>query len=196
MEGEIWCNLAELQIAAKRDNLSCVVATLDGATYEDVDLFARQRLDLELVAMREDDYYSQLLTFYRPIEIVVWVTALLIALGGFLGGLNTLYSAFAARVREMGALQTLGYSRLALVVSMVQESVLATVGGALLAAALSVLLLDGVAVRFSMGVFGLVIDGPVMVFGMGVGLLLGLLGALPPAWRCLSVPITSALRSA
>lgn len=196
MEGEIWCSLPELQIAAKRDNLSCVVATLEGAGLEDLELFARQRLDLELVALREDAYYSRLLTFYRPIEIVVWVTALLIALGGLLGGLNTLYSAFAARVREMGALQTLGYSRSALVVSMVQESVLATVTGALLAAGVAVLLLDGVAVRFSMGVFGLVIDGPVMMFGLGAGLMLGLLGALPPAWRCLSVSVTSALRSA
>lgn len=196
MEGEIWCDLAELQIAAKRDNLSCVVATLDTATFTDLDLFAKQRLDLELVAVRETDYYGQLLKFYRPIEIVVWVTALLIAMGGLLGGLNTLYAAFAARVRELGALQTLGYSRAALVVSMVQESVLATAAGALLAALLAILLLDGVAVRFSMGVFGLVVDGPVMALGLGAGLLLGLLGTLPPAWRCLRLEITTALRSA
>ena len=196
MEGEIWCDLAELQIAARRDNLSCVVATLDTATFEDLDLFARQRLDLELVAIRETAYYGQLLKFYRPIEIVVWVTALLIALGGLLGGLNTLYAAFAARVRELGALQTLGYSRLALVLSMVQESVLATAAGALLAALPAVLLLDGVAVRFSMGVFGLIVDGPVMALGLGAGLLLGVLGTLPPAWRCLRLEIATALRSA
>jgi len=196
MEGEIWCDLAELQMAAKRDNFSCVVATLDRAALEDLDLFAKQRLDLELSAVRESDYYGKLVKFYRPIEIVVWVTALLIALGGLLGGLNTLFAAFAARVRELGSLQTLGYSRGALVVSMVQESVLAATTGALLAALLAVLLLDGVAVRFSMGVFGLIVDGPVMALGLGAGLLLGLLGALPPAWRCLRLPITTALRSA
>ena len=42
----------------------------------------------ELVAMRESDYYASLLAFYRPVRAMIWGTALLIALGGLLGGLG------------------------------------------------------------------------------------------------------------
>ena len=130
MEAEAWCPLSDLQIAAKRDNLSCVVLTLDGdAEFADVDAFSKQRLDLELVAMRETDYYDALSDFFRPIRAMVAATAVLIALGGLFGGLNTMYAAFASRVRELGALQAMGYSRGAIVLSLMQESVLATTAG-------------------------------------------------------------------
>jgi putative ABC transport system permease protein len=198
MEAEIWCILSDLQIAARRDNLSCVVLTLDpkDGEFDDVDLFARQRLDLELVAMRERDYYAKLAAFYRPIQVMAWATAILIATGGLFGGLNTMYAAFASRVRELGALQSIGYSRYAIVLSLVQESVLATAAGALIAAGLAMWLLDGVHVRFSIGVFELMIDSTVLLLGLLAGLLLGVVGALPPAWRCLRLPIAEALKAA
>ena len=197
LEAEIWCPLTDLQIAARRDNLSCVVLTLDPsrAEFDDVDVFARQRLDLELVAMRETSYYAKLLSFYRPIQAMAWVTAALIASGGLFGGLNTMYAAFASRVRELGALQAMGYARSAIVISLVQESLLATAAGALLAAGLALWLIDGLHVRFSIGVFALSIDTMVLMLGLAAGLLLGVIGALPPAWRCLRMPVTEALKA-
>jgi putative ABC transport system permease protein len=197
MESEMWLPLRDLQIAARRDNLSCVILTLDdNSDFADVDLFVKQRLDLELIAMREGEYYSKLSQFFQPIQIMVWVTALLIAMGGLFGGLNTMYAAFAMRVREMGSLQAIGYTRLSLVVSLIQESVLAASIGALLAAAIGVLFLDGLAVRFSMGAFGLTLDSTVVGLALLAGLFLGIVGALPPAWRCLRLPIAEALKSA
>jgi putative ABC transport system permease protein len=196
MEAEIWTPLSDLQIAARRDNLSCVVVTMDSPDgFDDVDTFARQRLDLELVAMRETDYFSNLSAFFRPIQLMVWTTAILIATGGLLGGLNTMYAAFASRVREIGSLQAIGYPRYAIVASLVQESVLATAAGALIAAATGFLLLDGLTVRFSMGVFGLVIDSSVLLIALSAGLFLGVVGALPPAYRCLRLPIAEALKA-
>src|SRR5688572_15643264 len=197
MESEVWLPLRDLQIAARRDNLSCVILTLDdGGDFADVDLFVKQRLDLELIAMREGEYYSKLSQFFQPIQIMVWVTAVLIAMGGLFGGLNTMYAAFAMRVREMGSLQAIGYTRLSLVVSLIQESVLAASIGALLAAGIGVLFLDGLAVRFSMGAFGLTLDSSVVGLALLAGLFLGVVGALPPAWRCLRLPIAEALKSA
>jgi putative ABC transport system permease protein len=192
----VWVPLRDLQIAARRENLSCVVATLGpGAQFDDVDLFTKQRLDLELVAVRESDYYANLLAFFSPVRAMVWATAAMMATGGLFGGLNTLYAAFASRVRELGALQAIGFSRLAVVVSLVQESLLATAAGALVAAAVALAILDGLAVRFSMGAFGLVVDGPVLAAGLAAGLFLGIVGALPPAWRALRMPITEALKA-
>jgi len=193
MEAEIWIPLNELKIAAKRDTISCVILTLDEAEFGDVDLFGKRRLDLELVAMWEGEYYSKLLEFYRPVRTITWVTALLIATGGLFGGLNIMYAAFSSRVREMGALQAIGFSRWALLLSMMQESILVAMGGALIALTIAVVALDGMAVRISMGAFGLSLDGQVMAIGLIAALALGIVGVLPPAWRCLQTPIADAL---
>ena len=67
--------------------------------------------------------------------------------------------------------------------------------GGLLASAAAIFILDGIAVRFSRGAFGLVVDGPVIAVGLGAGLVLGLVGALPPAWRCLRLDIPVALKA-
>lgn len=195
MDAEIWVPLTDLQIATRRDTLSCVVLTMDRATFEDVSVWCAQRLDLELVATRENDYYAGLLSFYRPVRAMIWVTAALIALGGLFGGLNTMYAAFAARVRELGALQTLGFTPRALLVSFLQESLLATAAGAILATIVSLLLLNGVAVRFSMGAFALAMDAPVLLGGLTAGAGLAVIGVIPPLWRCVRLPIVEALRA-
>lgn len=195
MDAEIWVPLTDLQIATRRDTLSCVVLTLGTAEPVDVEVWCAQRLDLELVAMRESDYYASLLSFYLPVRAMIWVTAVLIALGGLFGGLTTMYAAFSARVRELGALQTLGFSRAALVLSFLQESLLATAAGGITAAAVALLLLDGIAVRFSMGAFALIMDAPVLLGGLTAGLIVALVGVIPPLWRCLRLPIVEALRT-
>ncbi len=196
MDAEIWIPLTDLQIATNREaTLSTVVVTLDDASFTDVDLFAKSRLDLEIAAIRESAYYASIAAFYGPIRVMIVVTAALIALGGVLGGLNTMYAAFAARVREVGMLQALGYTRAAIVASLTEESVFAAACGALLGAAIGLAFLNGLAVRFSMGAFAVTIDAPVLLLGVLGGLLVGLVGAIPPALRCLRLPITQALKA-
>ncbi len=196
LDAEIWLPLTDLQIATKRESsLSGVVVTLDRASFIDVDLFAKSRLDLEIIAMRERDYYGSIAAFYRPIRIMILVTAVLIGLGGMLGGLNTMYAAFAARVREVGMLQAIGYTRLAIVLNLSEESVFTAACGALIGAVAGLALLDGLAIRFSMGAFAITLDAPVMLTGLAGGLLVGLVGAVPPAARCLRLPIVEALKS-
>jgi putative ABC transport system permease protein len=194
MEAEIWTPLKDLQIATKRDNVSTVVLTLDDAEIDDVKSFCATRLDLELVAISETTYYAQLAEFYRPVQGIVWITALLIALGGLFGGLNTMYAAFAARTRELGMLQVLGFGRLALIANMMQESLIVSAAGGLLAVAAGFLLLDGLAVRITMGAFGLSVDTSVILAALASALALGIVGALPPAWQILRVPVAEALK--
>lgn len=196
MNAEVWLPLTDLQIATNREaTLSCVVVTLEDATFADVDLFAKSRLDLEITALRESEYYASIAAFYGPIRIMIIVTAVLIASGGILGGLNTMYAAFAARVREVGMLQALGFTRLAIVANLTEESVFAAACGALIGTLLGLAVLDGFAVRFSMGVFALTLDAPVVLVGVLGGLAVGFIGAIPPAIRCLRLPIPDALKS-
>ena len=186
LESEIWTTLGDLRVLAKRETVSCVVLRLDNPDdFSEADLFAKQRLDLELSALRESDYYARLSAFFRPLRAMTWITAGLIAAGALFGGLNTLYAAFASRVREMATLQAIGFGRTSLLASLVQESTLACLTGTLLASLIAVLALDGRTIPFSIGAFTLEIGPEVAITGILTGLLLGLIGALPPAIRCL-----------
>ena len=158
-------------------------------------MFAASRIDLELVAISEDEYFAALANFYKPIELMVVITCIMIAVGGMLGGFNSTYAAFASRVREVGTLQTLGYKRGAIAWSLVQESVLSASVGAIIACVVSLFVLDGFTVRFSMGTFTLSMTEGIVALGIASGLLLGVIGAIAPAIRCLRLPIPEALRA-
>lgn len=195
MEAELWVPLTDLQVAGKRETISCVIITLDRAEFEDVDAWTKTRFDLELAAVSEREYYDSLRSFYRPVRAMVWGTAVLMAFAGLLGGLNTLYAAFAARTREVGMLQSLGFPRRAIFLSILQESLLAACAGSLLACALAFVFIDGAAVRFSLGVFQLSVDSGTVAAGLFAGLMVGILGAIPPSLQCLRLPIPQALKS-
>ncbi len=198
LESEIWFDRNDLATLTQRDSLSSItlrLATEDVDSMSDAELFTFQRNDLELSAIREDTYYEKLNIFYQPIKIMTWVTAALVAAGAVFGGLNTLYAAFAARIREMATLQSIGYTRVALMVSLVQESLLATMTGTLLAFVAAYFLLDGLTVPFSIGTFTLTMTPSVISVGLITGILLGTIGTLPPAIRCLLPSLPKALRS-
>jgi len=195
VESEIWTSLTDLQITSQRDTLSCVIVALDSAKPSDLEMFAASRIDLELVAISEDEYFSALSKFYKPIEMMVVMTCIMIAIGGMLGGFNSTYAAFASRVREVGTLQTLGYQRGAIALSLVLESILSSSVGAIIACGIAIFTLDGFSIRFSMGTFTLSMTAGIIALGIGSGLLLGIIGAIAPALRCLRLPIPEALRA-
>ncbi|MFQ3224717.1 MAG: putative ABC transport system permease protein [Lentimonas sp.] len=196
MESEVWFDRSDMMTLTQRDSLSCVIIRLEHPEdFPAADLFAKQRLDLELSAIREVDYYDKLSGFFAPIRAMTWLTAGLIAAGAIFGGFNLLYAAFASRIRELATLQAIGFRRTAVFISLVQESLLATLSGTLLAAFAAVFLLEGRTVHFSVGTFSLELSSTVISSGLIMGLLLGILGAVPPAIRCLAAPLPSTLRS-
>lgn len=196
LDGEIWMPIDDLLVLSKRETVSGVIVGLaPGASPSDIDMFAQRRIDLELSAIHEPEYYAAQSAFYRPVRILVLVSAALVAAGALIGGLNTLYAAFATRIRELAMLQVLGFSRAAVVISMMQESLIASLSGALIAVVIALLFVDGIAVQFSMGVFGIRIDDRVIALGILSGIVVGIVGAIAPAVRCLSTPLPPALKS-
>jgi putative ABC transport system permease protein len=195
-ESEVWCRLDELQQALKRQDLSLVALTMNSQDdYVELSLFCRQRLDLELQALRETEYYAALQRDYGPIRRLAWLIVVLVASAGVFGGLNTMYGAVVGRIPELAMLQTIGFVRRSIVVSLIQEAMLLAATATLIATGLSLVLLDGISVRFTMSAFALRIDNECVVTGCGVGLLLGFLGAIPPAIRALRIPIVTGLKT-
>ena len=186
----------QAQVLTQRETVSGVVIGLaPGAEPGDVEAFAQRRIDLEMSAIHEPAYYASQSAFYRPVRVMVLASAALVAAGALLGGLGTMYAAFAGRIRELAMLQVLGYGRAAISASMLQEAMVASLAGALLAVGIAVAFVDGISIRFSMGTFGIRIDEAAVAVGLAAGALVGAAGCVAPAVRCLRVPLTVALKS-
>ncbi|QEG35884.1 ABC transporter permease [Bythopirellula goksoeyrii] len=195
-ESEIWAPLAELQTTLKRQDLSLVAVSMDSPErVADVDLFCRERIDLELKAVSESIYYASLQKHYKPVRMLGWVVVALVAGSGIFAGLNTMYGAVVGRVRELATLQALGFRRRAILLTLVQEATLLACAGALFACIVGLWLVDGAAVRFTMGAFMLKVDSVGISVACGVAALLGVVGALPPAVKAMRLPVVEAIKS-
>ena len=195
-ESEIWCNLADFQTATKRQDLSLVAMLLaPGASPAEVSLFCKERTDLELRASRETDYYAALQQHYKPVRLLAWLVVVLVSGPGVFAGLNMMYGAVAGRIREIATLQAIGYRRRAILLSLIQEGVLLAAAASLLSGVIALSMLNGMAVRFTMGAFTLRIDSVAILVGCGVGLILGVLGAMPPALKALRESVAISLKA-
>jgi ABC-type antimicrobial peptide transport system permease subunit len=92
-------------------------------------------------------------------------------------------------------LQAIGYRRCAILISLIQEGVLLSAAGSLVSGVIALTVLNGMAVRFTMGAFTLRIDGVAILIGCSVGLLLGVVGALPPALKALRAEVAASLKA-
>jgi putative ABC transport system permease protein len=193
---EIWCRLDDLQDAMQRQDLSLVAVTLrPDADFADFDAFCKGRPELELQTVREKSYYAGLQRDYKPVRMLAWLIALMVAAAGVFAGLNTMYGAVMGRVRELATLQTLGFSRRAVLVSLIQESVVLSVAAALAAAGIALFVFNGMAIRFTMGAFEMRVDSAALLAGFAVALVLGVIGAIPPAIRALRMPVVDGLKA-
>ncbi len=195
-ESELWCRLDDLQQTLKRQDLSLVAMTLGPtADFQDVNLFCKERIDLELQAIRQTEYFATLRKDYAPVRWLAWFVVSLIAGAGVFVGLNTMYGSVVGRIRELATLQTIGFSRRAAILSIAQEGTILAMTGALLASVIAYGLANGAAVRFTMGAFELQIDSLTLLIGNGIALCLGVGGALPPALRIIRLSVVDGLKA-
>jgi putative ABC transport system permease protein len=204
-ESEIWTDAAVLQPAYRRGNsFQTVIARLESRDafdrFKDA-LTTDPRLDVQV--LRETDYYANqgrtLSAIIRGLGVTVSV---LMAIGAVFGALNTMYSAVAARTREVATLRALGFGRGAVVVSVLAESLLLALAGGALGALAAWAAFDGYRTStlnwdsFSQVTFAFDVTAPLLVQGTLFALLMGLVGGLFPALRAARLPVTAALREA
>lgn len=196
MEAELWMDINDLLTTAKRETVSsAAIALNDPKDFDAINLFATQRLDLELAAMPEQSYYASLSHFYQPIRLMVWLSAFMVAAAAIFGGINTSYAAIITRRREFATLQSIGSRRRDLVISLLLESLFINLVGALIALAIAGIWLPSIHIAFSTGVFNMVFDNVTLALGLFTALVMSVVGILMPAWGCLNPPIVSSLRS-
>src|SRR5690606_17102748 len=72
-ESELWCRLPDFQSALRRQDLGLVALTLaEGAVPAEVDLFCKERKDLEIQATTETAYYASMQKHYQPVRLLAW----------------------------------------------------------------------------------------------------------------------------
>ncbi len=123
-------------------------------------------------------------------------------IGAIFGALNTMYSAVAARTREVATLRALGFGAGAVVVSVLVEAMLLALAGGALGAAAAWFFFDGYRTStlnwdsFSQVTFAFDVTPALLAQGTALALVLGLVGGLFPAIRAARLPVTAALREA
>jgi ABC-type antimicrobial peptide transport system permease subunit len=193
-DGEIWVPVDELLTVLNRPDYSYVIAKAeDVAGMETIRDLVNRTEQTALRAVSEVDYYRGFAETFRTFALIGGVMALVITIGGVMVGMNTMYTAVSGRVREIGMLQVLGFSKGAIVSSFVLESLLIALVGGLIGCALGSLV-NGIPMKITMGVFLFRVDAVVLGIAMGLAVLIGVIGALVPALRAVRLRMVDAMR--
>lgn len=155
-----------------------------------------------LQASVETDYYEKLSETNRQFLFSIMVVAVIMAVGGIFGVMNTMFAAISARTRDIGVLRILGFARWQILMSFFLESLLIALIGGALGCALGYLC-DGweASSIVSSGSGGgksvllkLVVDANIVAAGMLFTLLMGGIGGLLPALSAMQLRPLEALR--
>lgn len=202
-ESEIWADARVLQPAYDRGNsFQSVIARLaspdDFQRFKDA-LTADPRVEVDVY--RLDEYLAEQSTVLRRLVGVLGVViAIGMALGATFGALNTMYTAVAARSREIATLRALGFQGGPVVISVLAESLLLALAGGLLGGGLAYLAVHGYQTAtinwqsFSQVAFSLTVTPGLLVAGLVYALFMGFFGGVFPAIRAARLPVAVAIR--
>ena len=150
------------------------------------------QVDVKWEADYTRDQLQQLTTL---LNFVAYFVGSIMAVGAVFGTINTMYSAVDARSREIATLRAIGFGGTAVVVSVLAESLLLAVPGALLGAAIAWLLFNGSAAHIASLSFPLVVTPGLVVLGVVWALVIALIGGFAPSIRAARLPVATALRA-
>lgn len=202
-ESEIWTDAKVLQAAYNRgDSFQSVYVRLKSAEsfteFKDA-LTANPQLSVKVE--RQSEYYaSQSTAITTLITTLGFLIASLMAVGAVFGALNTMYSAVAARTREIATLRALGFGGAAVVIALMLESLLLALAGGIIGGGLAYAGFNNFHAAtmnwqsFSQVTFAFAVTPELLVRGIIWAMVIGLFGGLLPAIRAARQPIAVALR--
>ena len=203
-DSEIWTDVEGMITDFKRNGYSAVLArTPDLASRDQFIAALAGDARLALEGKVERKYYDDQTSTAAPIKFLGVFVGVVMAIGACFGAMNTMYAAVSARTREIATLRALGFSRIAVMISFVIESVVLALLGGIAGCALGALFvklaLSGVTgttnfATFSEVVFAFRLTPALMLTGILFSLFMGFFGGLFPAGRAAFTKITTALR--
>jgi putative ABC transport system permease protein len=202
-ESELWSDSAVLGPAYHRENShSIVIAKLASAgSFKQFKDALTSDPKLTVKVQNETEYYEgQSRTLRGLVTGLAVIVCSLMGLGAMFGALNTMYTAVAARSREIATLEALGFGGFAVMISVVAEALLLALVGGLLGAGLAWLAFDGYRAAtmnwqtFSQVAFAFDVNPRLMTWAVIYALFIGLVGGLFPAIRAAKMPVSVALR--
>ena len=202
-ESEIWTDAAVLQPAYRRgDTFQAVYAQLESAQAFDRfkdSLTTDPRLNVKV--LKQADYYAEQSNLvYKLITGLGTIIAALMGIGALFGALNTMFTAVAARTREIATLRALGFGRSPIVISVLLESFLLALLGGVIGGAGAYLAFDGFRTAtinwqsFSQVAFAFDVNLALLIQGILYASFIGMIGGIFPAIRAARLPIAQALR--
>ena len=197
---EIWARHTIVQETFGRNNppsySSYVVRTADAKIADEAsDALKKFRSSRNLQASPERVYYSKLQETNQQFSIAIYFIAVVMAVGGLLGIMNTMFAAISQRVKDIGVLRLMGYRRWQVFMSFQTESLIIALCGGAVGVLLGYLIADGRTATsiVSSGAGGggksivlkLTVDLAVVITGLLFSLFMGALGGIIPSWRAM-----------
>jgi putative ABC transport system permease protein len=202
-DSELWTDAGVLAQAFKRpENIfqSATVRLESAAAFDGLKDTLTSDPRLSVQVEREEAYYTRQSQMVSTlIRVLGFLVAFVMAIGAVFGALNTMYSAVAARAREIATMRALGFGGGSVVLSFMLEALLIAAAGGILGC-LAVLPLNGFTAgtmnwqTFSHLAFAFKVTPQLLLAGISFALLMGLAGGVLPAVRAARLPVATALR--
>jgi ABC-type antimicrobial peptide transport system permease subunit len=182
-----------------------VLRTKDAATAQALAAGLKAwKTDVALQAQTEPEYYAKLNETNQQFLVAIIFVAIVMAVGGVLGVMNTMFAAISQRTKDIGVLRLLGYTRGHVLTSFLLESLLIALVGGLLGCAIGYLAADGRTASsiVSSGAGGggksivlrMVVDANTLALGMAFTLFMGAFGGLIPSLSAMRLKPLESLR--
>jgi putative ABC transport system permease protein len=151
---------------------------------------------LHLKVQHEAEIFEQNMQQINGIlNFISYFVGSIMALAATIGAANSLYAIVDGRRRELAILRAVGFNSSPIIVSVVLESILLALPGALIGALVAWLLFNGLLASPLGASFHMAVTPSLAALGLLWALGIGAIGGLLPALRAARVPVTAAMRA-
>lgn len=207
---EIWTDHSErVKKAFGKSNFTTLVMRTEANTLEAARAYANwlnlKYTQQKLKASAEPDYFAELTRTNDTFLLFIVIICIVMAIGGIVGMMTTMFASIAQRIRDIGVLRLLGFKRWQVMVSFLLESLAIALIGGLVGVLVAWAFADGKESTSMMSAGGggpggksvalkIRVSSEVAAMGILFSLVMGRLGGLIPALGATRMKILDSLR--